>query len=255
MLQLQVSNYWLDWVYVALSKNREGKVGVYSARDFPRKFIIGFYYGSIIWEADVEGGMEPSELELDASNVMRNDDCCFIRDRNCRMILVDPIVNGDISDPILLKMGMHYIVSVNDKSKANVEIIEDGSIQCFKDISADTELLLFQADEEAEADEAEEDMDQKPSVIPGCTTAVEETELSFDFQLKEANETKLAFDPEAKEAEEITDRKQAAIPGSTTVEGTELQAGESSNQKSLAMSKKNSSTKRKRKRPRKSAKV
>ena len=175
VLQLRVSNFWVDWVYVSSSKVKEEDEGLFAARDFRKNFIIGFYSGEVVWQADVVGGDKPSDEELAASGVIMNDYCLPIRDRNCRMVVVDPTSGKQYDDSIPLRMGMHFMKETDVKSKANVRLINDGSVQCTSNISCYTELLLF-----AEA----EDSDEKPAAQIANPVVVTESEvLSEEMQL------------------------------------------------------------------------
>ena len=138
MLQLNVGgNLWVDWLYLARSGVKIGDEGLFAARDFLQFYVVGFYSGAVVWETEMQGGGKPSEEEL--ADVKMNEYCLPVRDRDCRMLIVDPVSIPDKS----LRMGIHYVRETNDKTKSNVMLIEDGSLQCSTDIKCDTELLLF----------------------------------------------------------------------------------------------------------------
>jgi hypothetical protein len=146
MLQLNVgSNVWVDWLYLAPSGVKTGEKGLFAARDFGPRYVVGFYSGKVVWKAEMLGGDKPSEEEL--ADVEMNEYCLPVRDRDCRMLIVDPISIPDKS----LRMGIHYARETNDITKTNVMLIEDGSLQCSVGIKCGTELLLFS--EEALSDE------------------------------------------------------------------------------------------------------
>ena len=170
MLQLCVNgNIYVDWLYLASSAVKTGDEGLFAARDFPQKFIVGFYSGAVIWQSTVEGGAKPSEEELTASKVQMNDYCLPVRDRNCCMLMVDPTSAANGNNPDWLRMGMHFVKETNDESKSNVKFIEDGSLQCLTDISCGTELLLFSEEELSEQKPAAQIVD---SAVAGTDLVV-----------------------------------------------------------------------------------
>ena len=181
-LQLRVADNWVDWVYLDSSEIENGKEGLFAARDFRKNFIVGFYTGAVVWQAGVEGGDKPSDEELATSSIQLNDYCLPVRDRNCRMVMVDPTSDQVGNDPALLRMGMHCVRETNDESKGNVKFIEDGSLQCVTAISCNTELLLFSGGDQNEKPAASIVDSKKPAAEIADSESGTETEVTADVE-------------------------------------------------------------------------
>ena len=176
MMSLLVAGDWINWVYISQSGSEVTEDGLFAARDFCKNFIIGVYSGEVVWRADVEGGSKPSDEELLSRNVIANYNCLFVRDRNCRMLLVDATSQASDKNLGSLRMGCHYVRNTNDFSKRNVEFVNDGSLRCVFPISCDTELLRY-AEEKAHLDDssaASEHEDETPTAQIADSEASEE---------------------------------------------------------------------------------
>jgi hypothetical protein len=55
------NNKWLDLIYLAKSTFANASIGAFTAKNFQKGGIIGFYIGEETWKAPTQGTEEPSE--------------------------------------------------------------------------------------------------------------------------------------------------------------------------------------------------
>lgn len=143
VLQLRVGDTWVDWVFIGPSMVEIGKRGLFAARNFCERFTIGVYSGVPVWTEDKIGGKQPEDEDMARRNVSIHYCCLWVRDSDCRMVLLDPTSTKSGNDPNLLRMGMHLVREIDDESKRNVVFVEDGSLQCTAGIRIGDELVLL----------------------------------------------------------------------------------------------------------------
>ena len=96
-----------------------------------------------MWTEDKIGGKQPEDEDMARRNVSIHYCCLWVRDSDCRMVLLDPTSTKSGNDPNLLRMGMHLVREIDDESKRNVVFVEDGSLQCTAGIRIGDELVLL----------------------------------------------------------------------------------------------------------------
>jgi hypothetical protein len=155
MLQIYCNDKWWDWVYVKQSTRADGNLGLFTARDFPKGSIIGFYVSPSIYSGKVAGGAKPTDEEILTTGLKPSNHFIFVRDRNGVWQVMDTGKNQDVNNCARgrLYMGMHYINTAchsfeegsNEYSKGtnnlNCSIIVDGGVQLTKKLGKNKELL------------------------------------------------------------------------------------------------------------------
>ena len=133
---------WQDWLY--LSKSNYGKLGVYTARPFPKGTPLGFYLGAEVWRAPSVGTFEPTPEYLQRRGVTQSPCLCSIRDAEGRLVVRDPQRIEPGLNPYHLFLGMHYVKGVEERgvpSRPNCQIIEDGTVVAHFALDAHEELI------------------------------------------------------------------------------------------------------------------
>jgi hypothetical protein len=158
-LQLKINDVWRDWVYIDKSKTGHDEYGLFAADNFPKGTIIGCYVGPNHWTSEVIGGSMPSSQKLKKANVPVSNPLTLLtyRDNKARMVTVVPSrFSSDVTESVFLYMGMQFINYVGDSHQPNTLLIDDGSVEATKDISADTELLTIFKSVETDDEEQQE---------------------------------------------------------------------------------------------------
>ena len=127
---------WVDWLTIKRA-HRTNKQGVFAARTFPRRAIVGFYVGPTTWTADKVGTRKPSDDNLPDDYT---PSAMWIMDFHGRWTLRDPPKPDRDIPHAPLYMAMHLINDDRDNDP-NCNILDDGAVQTTKTIRAGQELF------------------------------------------------------------------------------------------------------------------
>ena len=169
-----------DWVYIARSTIRNGRLGLFAARVMPKNVTIGWYAGEVTYHHPIAGTYAPTDAYLDDLHKppIRNEYSTSMRDDQGRSIIVTPrgigIGPGGGAGSSLF-MGMHYMNSYtllfqagstdheSAKRKQNTQMLDDGRVIAIKKIEADTELFTgYCLDDFVEKEDAKAKKPKKP---------------------------------------------------------------------------------------------
>ncbi len=157
VLQLRATDgKWVDWIVIQKSKRPGAKLGVFSARDFPKGSTIGYCCGSIRWESDRPGSRKPKmDSSVDWSNENEDEGVTFRNGKGKWQTVVAKKVEPERTGEQPLFLGMHYLKSATygfepdgrefEKASKNQNcyLLDDGSIKAMKKISPNLEMLLL----------------------------------------------------------------------------------------------------------------
>lgn len=145
MLQIRdILGEWQDWIYIG--KSKYGGLGIFTAREFPKKALLGLYVGPEVWRDNRPGTPEPSSEDLTRAGVPDTPCLCSIRNPDGLMLVLCPERVEIGVDPQPIYMGMHWAKGKEEPEVpsdvvANCEIVEDGGVVAHFALAPDQELV------------------------------------------------------------------------------------------------------------------
>jgi len=175
---------WWDWLLIKKSHLSSAHLGLFAARDFPRKSVLGFYIGPVVWQCARAGTEQPSDEYLTSVGIQVSPYMLTYKDGEAKWRTIDPLpVAAGSGQP--LYMGMHYMNNAcktylegtkefeDSRRLQNTLMIDDGMVYATKKIRKGSELLTGYTNDERmermeyeEDEEDEEDDDRKPAAKP-----------------------------------------------------------------------------------------
>lgn len=157
VMQLRATDgKWVDWIQIQKSNRPGARLGVFSARDFPKGSTIGYCCGSTTWESNIPGSAKPI-IDRRKVRMGENEDkgVTFRNSKGKWQTVVAKKVESERTGEQPLFLGMHYVKSATygfepnsrefDKVSKNQNccLLDDGSMKALKKISPNVEILLL----------------------------------------------------------------------------------------------------------------
>lgn len=162
--------FWRDYLYITNSKYATGELGLFTAREFNKYSIIGFYCGKDVSPSGPSeiGASNNVTKEKEEEDAVDETVGIYIRDNDARMRCLQATsltklskMSDDGKTPLF--MGMHYANDpfvcfrlgdghelFNAGNKVNAILQEDGSIMAIKKLRKDDEILICYRTENVE---------------------------------------------------------------------------------------------------------
>ena len=166
---------WYDYLYLSNSTIRNVGIGLFAAREFPSRTLIGYYCGVLLWRLgqmlpyDEHTVIEPPDEETDPYTIL-------MRDSKGEWVTVYP---GGYGEPSLYMgfqlmndMGLTFDDETENQSRVcramyNTQITEDGCVYTMRMIGKHTELLCVYVQERMIPEQEQENF------VEGCAQRVQ----------------------------------------------------------------------------------